>query len=181
MTDADIEAMRQQRLALDPAAVAGSVTQRLTAYAQTLRDLSYALLNPAGAVFSIGGSHGMAAQAVTPNDHLARLFATDTTILVGNPYTQTETVDLVVRPIDLPPDWLVTVSPSSASLAAGESMTVTVYISAGSPAPQGMSPSFGVEGYIGSDLIGGTVIDTIVPFFTGFDGKLRIYMPLALR
>jgi hypothetical protein len=60
-------------------------------------------------------------------------------------------------------------------------MTVTVYISAGSPAPQGMSPSFAVEGYIGSDLIGGTVIDTIVPFFTGFDGKLRIYMPLALR
>ena len=180
MTDAEIEAMRQQRLALDPAAVAGSVTQRLTAYAQTLRNLSYAILNPVGSVF-IGGSAGMAAQADTPNDHLARLFATDTTIQVGNPYTQTETVDLVIRPIDLPPDWLVTVSPSSASLAAGESMTVTVHISAGSPAAQGMVPRFAVEGYIGSDLIGGTVVDIIVPFFTNFEGKLRIYMPLAQR
>ncbi len=180
MTDTEIEEMRQQYLALDPASVAGSVTQRLTAYAQTLRDLSYAILNPAGSVF-IGGSHGMAAQADTPNDHLARLFAMDTTILVGNPYTQTETVDLVIRPIDLPPDWLVTISPSSHSLAAGESITVTVHISAGSPAPQGANPSFAVEGYIGSDLIGGTVIDTFVPFFTNFDGKLRIFIPLAQR
>ena len=180
MTDAEIEEMRQQYLALDPASVAGSVTQRLTAYAQTLRDLSYAILNPAGSVF-ISGSHGMAAQADTPNDHLARLFAMDTTILIGNPYTQTETVDLVIRPIDLPPDWLVTISPSSPSLAAGESITVTVHISAGSPAPQGTNPSFAVEGYIGSDLIGGTVIDTFVPFFTNFDGKLRIFMPLAQR
>jgi hypothetical protein len=178
MTDAEIEDMRQRRLALDPAEVAGSVTQRMTNYAQTLRDLSYAILNPAGSVFSIGGSAGMAAQAVTPNDQLARLFATDATIQVGNPYSETKRVDLVIRRIDLPPDWLVTVSPSSASLAAGEIMTVTVHIDPGAPTPQGTLPSFAVEGYVGSDLIGGVVLDAIVPLYTNFDGKLRIYLPL---
>jgi hypothetical protein len=33
-----------------------------------------------------------------------RLFARETTILVSNPYTQTETVMLKIRPIDFPPN-----------------------------------------------------------------------------
>lgn len=181
MTDAEIETMRQDRLALDPASTAGSVTKRLTAYAQTLRDLSSAILNPAGAVFNTGGLAGLAAQANIPNDNLAHLFASDVTVQVGNPYSATETVTLVIRPIDLPPDWLVTISPSSPTLAPGESVTVIVHISAGSPAPQGTTPSFALEGYIGGDLIGGTVLDTIVPLFTNFDGNLRIFMPVIRR
>ena len=185
MTDAEIEELLQQRLAVDPASMAGSVTQSMTNHAVALRALSNAILYPVDVPFSISISGGLnlAVEAGEPvqNDNLTRLFARETTILVGNPYTQTATVVLKIRPIDLPPDWIVSVSPASATLAPGESLTVTVRYVPGTPVPQATTVRFAVEGYIGSDLIGGVVVDSLIPYYTGFDGRLPVYLPMVKR
>ncbi|MGH9818130.1 MAG: hypothetical protein ACRD6I_18865, partial [Candidatus Acidiferrales bacterium] len=57
-SDAEIEATRQKRIALDPAEVAGSVTQRMADAAVVLRELGNAILFPPLPNFSIGGSSG---------------------------------------------------------------------------------------------------------------------------
>src|SRR5690606_10943866 len=84
-------------------------------------------------------------------DQLARQHAQETSIQIGNPHPQTETVNLVVRPIDLPPDWIVSVSPSSVSLGAGESIAALIRISPGTPLPQGSAPRFAIEGYVAGE------------------------------
>ena len=185
MTDAEIEELRQQRLAVDPASMAGSVTQNMLNHTVALKALSNAILYPVDVPFSlsISGGLNLAVEAGEPvhNDNLTRLFARETTILVGNPYTQTATVVLKIRPIDMPPDWLVSVSPASATLAPGESLTVTVRYVPGTPVPQATTVRFAVEGYIGSDLVGGVVVDSLIPYYTGFNGKLPVYLPMIKR
>jgi hypothetical protein len=185
MTDAEIEELLQQRLAVDPASMEGSVTQGMTNHALSLRALSNAILYPVDVPFSISISGGLAFAGVggTPvqNDNLTRLFARETTFLVGNPYTQTATVELKIRPIDLPPDWIISISPASATLAPGESVTVTVRFVPGSPVPQATTVRFAVEGYVNSKLIGGVVIDSVTPYYTGFEGQLPIYLPIVKK
>ena len=44
------------------------------------------------------------------------------------------------RRIDLPADWIVSVSPAQISLAPGEQTTVTVTVAPGSLVPQGIIP-----------------------------------------
>ncbi len=187
MTDAEIEAVRQQRLAVDPATMAGSTTQRLTLFAGTLRALSHAILYPPDPMFIVigGGSGRMGERAVgstaVPADDLAYLTMQETTILLGNPHNQTETVNLRVRSIDLPPDWIVEVWPATATLGAGEAVTVTIRVTPGGRVPQGTITRFAVEGYIGDELIGGVGIDTLVPMYTGFNGRFALYLPMIQR
>ena len=85
------------------------------------------------------------------------------------------------RQIDLPADWMVDISPNQISLAPGQQMTVTVSVIAGSPVPQGSTPRVAVEGYVGSQLLGGVVIDIMVPNYAPFDGKLHVYLPMQIR
>jgi hypothetical protein len=180
MTNAEIATLLQERLAADPEKMAGSVTERIKLFAQTLRRLSYAILYPPAPVFSVSGGLNINAASSTAMvaNNLARTFADETTILVGNPHSQPETIELRIRPIDLPPDWLVTITPGSALLDPGESISVTVRTVPGSPTTQGSRVRFAVEGYIGSELIGGVVFDTLIPEYVPFDGTLRTYLPI---
>jgi hypothetical protein len=59
--------------------------------------------------------------------------------------------------------------------------TVTVTIIAGSPIPQGSLPRVAVEGYKGSLLLGGIVVDVVAPAYVFFDGHLRMFLPLIRR
>jgi hypothetical protein len=46
---------------------------------------------------------------------------------------------------------------------------------------QGAQPRVAIEGYISDTLIGGVVLDVMIPEAAFFDGKLRIYLPLVVR
>jgi hypothetical protein len=185
-SDAEIEAFRQERIALDPAEVAGSVTQRMADAAIALRELGNAILFPPLPVFSVtGGSGGLAqaagADAPVQTDNLARVFKLEESIQVGNPLAETAMIELRVRRIDLPSDWIVAVQPITATLAPGEQISATVTVVPGAAAVQGAIARLAVEGYAGDQLLGGVAMDVIVPEYTAYDGALRFYLPVVKR
>ncbi len=93
--------------------------------------------------------------------------------------TQAQTVTITARRIDLPADWSVTVSPAQVPITQGRPETVTVSILTGSPAPQGSVPRVAVEGYANGQLVGGVVLDVIVPNYMPY--FLRVYLPLIRK
>jgi len=146
------------------------------------RNLGNTLLHPYASLagISIGGSAGLRpSQVITPGNTLAQIGDTSTTVQVGNPLTQTTQIDVSARRIDLPADWAVEVSPSQVTLAPGDVTTVTLHILTGSPAPQGSVPRVAVEGYAGSQLLGGVAVDVIVPRYV--PGFLHVYLPVIRR
>jgi len=82
--------------------------------------------------------------------------------------------------VDLPADWLISVSPAQAQLTPGEEMSMTVSIVPGAPVPQGNVPRVTIEGYAGSTLLGGVVLDVLVPNYVPF-GARTVYLPLIKR
>jgi hypothetical protein len=80
----------------------------------------------------------------------------------------------------LPADWMVSVSPAQISLAPGEQTTVTVTIAPGSLVPQGSIPRVAVEGYAGDQLLGGVVIDIVVPRYIPF-APYHVYLPVVRK
>ncbi|MDP2989782.1 MAG: Ig-like domain-containing protein [Kiritimatiellota bacterium] len=184
LTDADIEAIRQDTLATDPASVAGSYLAKLADESAKARSLGNTLLNPwdFGGGLSIGVSAGQAGNRVTANsNNLARVYETVSSIQVGNPLTQTATINMNVRRVDLPSDWMVTTTPVSVTLPAGGQTTVNVAIEPGSATVQNTRPRVAVEAYANNQLLGGVVLDVAVPQAVQFDGKLRVYVPAAYK
>ncbi len=84
------------------------------------------------------------------------------------------------RRIDLPADWMVSVSPAQVSLAPGEQTTVTVTVAPGSLVPQNSMPRVAVEGYVGNQLLGGVAIDIVVPRYVPF-APYHVHSPLVRR
>jgi hypothetical protein len=183
LTDADIEALRQEIIATDPNDLAGNILDMYSNEAFVSRNLGNALLHPYAFApgFSVGGSAGLKPTAVMTGtgNTLAQIGDTSTTIQLGNPLTQTTLINVNARRIDLPADWAVTVSPAQVTLAPGEVTTVTVNILTGSPAAQGSVPRVAVEGYTSGQLLGGVVVDVIVPNYMPY--FLRTYLPLIRK
>ncbi len=186
LTDADIEAFRQELIAADPNDLAGNILDMYSNEAFVSRNLGNALLHPYSFApgFSVSGGVGlMQATAVTTatGNTLAQINNIVTTIPLSNSLAQTSTlVSVVARRIDLPADWAVTVSPAQVTLGPGQQTTVTVSILTGSPAPQGSVPRVAVEGYANSQLLGGVVVDVIVPNYVPF-APYHVYLPLIKK
>jgi hypothetical protein len=161
LTDAELEEIRQERLAQDPEAVAGSLVERLERLVGDLGRLAHAFRPPTSAF----GSGPSARMLMTSGDYhnLVRSFDHTTSFLVGNPLPETATVELRVRRIDLPPDWTVLLETPSLTLAPGEEVRVSATIQPGTAARQGSVPRAAVEGYISGELIGGVVLDILLP------------------
>jgi hypothetical protein len=178
-SDDDIEAFRQEIIAANPADLTGDWLDIYAQEAYTMRQVGDGLLHPElfNAGYSVSGGAGMAAQA--SGNTMAQVHNITRTIQVSNPLTQTATINLQTRRIDLPADWAVAVSPAQVTLAPGAQISATVTIAAGQPVPQGSFPSVAVEGYSGSQLLGGVVIQVVVPQYRPFDGKLHSYLPLV--
>ncbi|MFN8597730.1 MAG: hypothetical protein U0559_16295 [Anaerolineae bacterium] len=184
LTDADIEDYRQEIIATDPNDLAGNILDLYANEAFVSRNLGNALLHPYAFApgLTVGGSAGLlqATAATTAiSNTLAQIGNTSTTLQLGNPLTQTTAINVSVRRIDLPADWAVDVSPAQVTLAPGEVTTVTVNILTGSPVPQGSTPRVAVEGYAGSQLLGGVVVDVVVPQY--LPGFMRVQLPLIRK
>jgi hypothetical protein len=182
LSDAEIEEFRQGVIAADPATLAGSVLDIYTNEAAISRELGNALLQSYSFSpgLSVSGSAGLGPSVVISNT-LAQIDNAVSTLQVGNPLTQTAVIDLHPRRIDLPADWTVSVSPEQVTLGPGEEATVTVSVLTGSLVPQGSLPRVAVEGYAGSQLLGGVEVEIVVPQYVPFDGNLRLYLPMLRR
>ncbi len=178
-TDAQIEAFRQAILAADPNALAGDLVQKLREEAQALRRAGTTLVaetnypTPSGFVRTYA--------ATTPNN-LAQVYELQVPVPVRNPGTVTDTLTLRTRPMGLPADWSVSVTPASVTLGPGETVTATVTLVPGGPTAQETTPRVALEAFnAASELIGGVVIDVMVPKQGNFNGQLHIFLPLLQR
>ncbi|UCC88994.1 MAG: right-handed parallel beta-helix repeat-containing protein [Anaerolineales bacterium] len=176
-TDAEIEALSQAIIAEDSANLTGDILQILAEDADLMRELGNVLMNPP----NFPPASGVTASASSNN--LVRVFKSVSTFQVRNPLTGTATIDLRIRQLDMPPDWMVNVDPAAATLAPGEQMTATISIKPGTATVQGTQPRVAVEGYAGSELIGGVVVDVMVPEAAAlaFGGEQRVYLPIILQ
>ena len=179
----EIESIRQRYIAADPEKLAGSPRAKLSDLADRLNYLGQRLLHPEvfAPSFHVGGGHGLQIEMAGSGNTMAQINEIKTTIQLGNPFTQTTTIDLNVRPVDLPADWMASVSPAQVTLLPGEQITVTLSIVPGSPAPQGITPSVAIEGYVNGQLLGGVAVNVVVPRYIPFDGKLHVYLPLLRK
>ncbi len=181
LTDADIEEYRQGIIAANPNEIAGNLLDKYTGEAAICRELGISLLNPSAynPGFHVGGSAGLMATASYSNT-LAQINNVVETLQIGNPLTQTVQIDISLRRVDLPADWMVSVSPAQVSMLPGEQTTVTVTIAPGSLVPQNIIPRLAVEGYANNQLLGGVVIDVVVPSYVLF-APYKVYLPDAHR
>jgi hypothetical protein len=83
-----------------------------------------------------------------------------------------------VRPIDLPPDWIVSVAPAQLTLQPGQQQAVTVTIVPGT-AVQGSMAQAAVEGYAGDTLVDGVAFNVAVPEHLAFTTGYSIFLPLV--
>ncbi|MDO8690599.1 MAG: Ig-like domain-containing protein, partial [Dehalococcoidia bacterium] len=179
VTDSEMAAKLQEILSSNPDTEAvGSLRAYLAGIATNYRQLGCTLANPPN--FPAVAARGVWASGPVTNT-LARVFESTSTFAVGNPLTETATINLRVRRVDMPPDWMVTMRPMTVTLPAGGRTTVNVSIEAGSAAVQGTQPRVAIEGYAGSRLLGGVALDVAVPQAVAYDGRLRVYIPAAAR
>ena len=178
LSDAEIEAIRQARIAADSEELAGSVMTRLAAIAGALRPLGAVLMNPPN--FDEAAT-ARVVDASLASTNLARIFFSRTPFQIGNPLAEAATVEVRVRGLDLPPDWMVSVSPSFVDLQPGEEVTGLITIRPGLAAVQGTQPRVAVEGYVDDELIGGVVVEVMVPRHVIAGPKKAVYLPLVLR
>jgi hypothetical protein len=173
LTSEAIESCKQERLASDPEERVGDIIAALADMAESLRGWGEAIADTQN-------SSKLAVAAVSDDTQLAQVFETTSSFQVGNPLSQTATVELRVRRLDMPADWAVTVTPMTVTLAADEQVTATATIRPGRSV-QGARPRVALEGYISDTLIGGVVLDVMVPEAAFFDGKVRVYLPVVVR
>jgi hypothetical protein len=178
-TDEGIALSLQRRLALQPADVVGWFDDRMTAAAQAFRELSFALTY-VPMFGSVGGSPGLSLEGAT-DDSLVRIGHPTFDFVVGNPLQAETTIDLRVRRIDVPPDWVITLPVNAVTLAPGEQVTLTVTAAPGVPGVRGTLPRFAVEGFANGSLLGGVEFQVYLPVEEAFLGADRLFLPLVGR
>lgn len=158
LNDEALEMRRQAMLAKDPAAVAGSMVDSLKALAGSYREIGTAMLATPG----FGGS-GPTRSAGADTHDLVRLYDTAAQIELANPLAEQATIDLRWRPVNLPPDWQVEISPAQVTLDPGEQVTIEIAVRPGTAVAQGQRPSLAIEGYVGTRLLSGVAIEVDAP------------------
>jgi len=181
LTDSQIEVIRQERIASDPAQGTGSVMAMLGQISAALRTAGQALAETSTSAQTNAALQASNSSAPLTSNNLIRVYQETYPIAIANKNSVTETIQLRVRPIDLPADWGAAVSPITVTLKASEQTTVNLTVAPGTAAVQGTHPRVAVEGYVNDQLIGDVVQDVIVPEIVPFDGKLKNYLPNIYR
>jgi nucleoid-associated protein YgaU len=157
------EYIRQRRLAKDPAKAEGSILPRWASLAAVLRAAGDTLLSmPALRSMAEGPTMPVDVDG-TKTPGLMRLCETVARIPVGNPRDNTATIELRVRRLGVPADWMVRVAPRALTLSPGEEGSVTVTLQPGTSAVQATQPRIAVEGYVDDSLINGVVVGVMIP------------------
>ncbi len=112
----------------------------------------------------IQSTHGTAARQphASPLEHFY-MDTVSTDFTVANPFTSVKTVDLVIRPIEMPINWSSYLDNPAPTLEAGESTTVTLTLEAGSIVPADMRVRVAVEGFVADEYIGGILFERRIP------------------
>lgn len=113
------------------------------------------------------------------NEALQRVAANQVSFAVGNPTDTKATVELVVRPVDLPLQWTAFLDRAVVvELDAGAETQVTLTLDPGDqPVLKDVDVQVAVEGYINGELIGGVLVRQRVP------GSMpnTIFLPMVQR
>lgn len=183
MDSEGLELLRQKYLATDPAEAAGSVMDRLQARADQYETMGWTILRSFTTGFGVGGSAGrqVAAAAAPTGNNLARIFEYRETIQVGNPLDHTATIELQIRPLGIPSDWVITLSEDRLTLEPNTQAPVTITIRPGLPVVQGTRPAFAVEGFVDDELISGVVLEVAVPVWVNYNQPYPVYLPVLAR
>lgn len=185
-TDEQIEAARQVDLSLRPEDLAGPIVAKLAVAEEAFRGQGAYLIEPVNFAEEPGreglsGQFLLAGVALTgESSNLARVYEHSSTIQIGNPLDHEATIELRLRPISIPVGWQTEVSVDSVTLKPGEEATVTVSISATTPAAQGSLAKLAVEGYAEGQLLGGVVVAVLVPNYVPFGELPGASPPLPL-
>ncbi|MEM8532161.1 MAG: Ig-like domain-containing protein [Chloroflexota bacterium] len=100
---------------------------------------------------------------------------------VGNPTESRATVNLQVRPVSLPLGWSYELDTTSVELDAGATTNATITLIPDGTLTEGVEPQVAVEGYIGSEFVGGILFEGGIPSTTSPGGDGTIYLPLIVR
>jgi hypothetical protein len=98
---------------------------------------------------------------------------------VGHPFASEETVELVVRPINLPLGWTYELSPQSVTLGEGETEQATLTLYPDNELLEGDPVQVTVEGFVNGELVGGIQMDYLTPFLVPRSPNL--YLPMIVR
>jgi hypothetical protein len=178
LTDAEIEAMRQEEIErLETGRYAATTLYTL------LREVRNTARQEAEDLLE---TYGTESQASLAQDS-PRAFAIEPiagSFVVANPTDSRETVDLTVRPVNLPINWSYSLDNPAPVLDAGEEVTVTLTLSPGAtPMVEGTQIQAAVEGYIDGDYIGGIVFERWAPGQPRQepDAEYQLYLPMIQR
>jgi hypothetical protein len=101
---------------------------------------------------------------------------------VGNPTASKATVELLVRPINLPLNWTYHLDQAAVELDPGEVTTVTLTLASNTPMLEETEVQVAVEGYIGTDFIGGITFSRRTPKYLVEPVDFKyIYLPMVLK
>ncbi len=115
------------------------------------------------------------------NENMTRIRPIETSFVVGNPTDSTATVNLVVRPVDLPMNWSYKLDQTSVELTAGQEISATLTLNPGdTPVLKDVDVRVAVEGWIGEQHIGGVIIQQRVPVM-GQATDNMLYLPITIR
>lgn len=197
-TDEEIAAILEDELAWEYTEGNPSLHAGLADLEDAYRSMAAAILFPPTFGHSVSGGAGLLAAEliaagglppgfeepplVPATNNLARVYEMTTTINIGNPKTAEATIDLRLLPIDLPAGWTADVTPDQVTLDAGEETTAIILLTPQGPSVQGTSVRVAVEGYIGSELLGGVVAEMLIPYNVNkSNAHLTTFLPLVDR
>jgi hypothetical protein len=178
LSGADIEAMRQEEIERLEAGQfeATSLYALLREVRDTARQEAEDLLE----------TYGTESQAALAQDG-PRSFAIEPiagSFVVGNPTDSRATVDLTVRPVNLPINWSYSLDNPAPVLEAGEEVTITLTLSPGeTPMVEGTQIQAAVEGFIDGEYIGGILFERWAPGQPRQepDAANRVWLPALWR
>lgn len=99
---------------------------------------------------------------------------------VGHQLSGNRTVNLQVRPVNLPVNWTYELSSANVAVDEGETQTVTLTLYPGSEQLEDDVVQVTVEGYVDGDLVGGILLQHTTPRYMPRSDN-SIYLPLLVR